>query len=547
MANFATFVEKTQAADSTVVSGDYVVGYTASTPSEFRISIKNLFSKINDFLEDQTISSEKVYFLASGGAKYSIDDKLNFLRSLEDYGTNNITTAVNQNKASRLFIGNKTVEVFVKGPKSQFDTIQAAIAAIKFWVVDANSIIRIVLAGNVLITTPIDLSIPGIANLELVGRIDNQPTAAIISIDSSLSDYNDSVLSCRNGCSVSIQNITIIGENTSQGTDTSVGILAENGGVITLRSKVVIYSNHYGILAQNGGVVNLSKDSLSLEEFPSINYCHIGLAAFYGGKINLPGCKSVSNFLYGVYADFGGNINCTNSRILGNAVNGIRCAGNSFVLCRGAQISDTANGAGVYVMSDGVVDCANEGINVTSSSNNHTYGYEVRGGTIRGESTLGGSGNTTDLTNSFAVLTTYKNSSDQEQAHVKSLNGPLIVGTTDENDIQFKTNISSYANNNPQFKILNPGSPVNYITVAAGVANNTAAKIDVEGSETNPNLQISTKGSGYVILGDGNTSNVQFGTFATGIINSDNYSVAGYITIKDKDGKPTRIQAYQNT
>ena len=82
-----------------------------------------------------------------------------------------------------------------------------------------------------------------------------------------------------------------------------------------------------------------------------------------------------------------------------------------------------------------------------------------------------------------------------------------------------------YMNSATQFAVSPTASAVNYLQ-ATGAATGNAPTISAQGSDTNINLRLTTKGTGVL----------QFGTYTAGII-----AQTGYITITDAGGTSRRL------
>jgi len=164
---------------------------------------------------------------------------------------------------------------------------------------------------------------------------------------------------------------------------------------------------------------------------------------------------------------------------------------------------------------------ANADLNVTTKGTG-SHNLNTGNGTAFRVSDLGGT-----IVGGLAV---YAGSSGQNTVYVAPYGSGaavnFVLASKGTSPVIFGTNTSNNATSTEQLRVAHTASAVNYVQ-ATGAATGSGPTISAQGSDTNIDLFLTSKGTG----------NVRFGTYTANMA----LTIQGYVEIKDSGGTVRRL------
>jgi hypothetical protein len=478
--------------DEDLTSLDYLVGYRSSTeaPYEIKIGADALMASIDSLAPVKGIKSDKIYHIPLSlkanvsVVESSLEDKLNQLRTLEDFATpHNAAIAC---AGERLFVD----EDVVLNVNGDFASIQLALDAIQGWYISNTGSVTINIIADLEITGPINLNHPFGDRIRIIGNGGGTGASVTLSISPLyVANLNFNLFNCTDGHRFGlIDNLIVKGAGPDHW-NTYSAVYADRGAYINLGSNFSVGLQiqnqtglgwYIGIQASNGSVINAD----------GVEVANCGLAGFLatkGSQINTPNSKSSGNKIlgnievgFGYLAEYGSQINCEQAEATGNYRAGFASFSTSQVKATGAYshgngIINIAPGSGFLAKDLGEIECYNySDVILTRVSGNYGYAFET-------------------------------------------LNNGVILANQDS--------------------VSAPSGGTGIINKSAKltITSNTPT-LTVDG-DSDVNLKLSAKGSGKIIL----SSDVQLGAYTSYTSFTSAISATGYITVYDSNGVSRKL------
>lgn len=448
---------------------------------------------------------------------------------------------------------------------SQYATIQAALDAIKSWVIFGTVKIQVA-DGTYNLTSGILLNHPYGDRIQLLGNTTFPNNCIIRGTNPPTFD----AISCTNGHMFGLLDGFMVDLAAKAGlANNATAVLANNGATIICGPKMKTNNWYYGIAARNGSFISCNYANVN-------NAGDVGIWAFVGSTIEAryatsTNASDVANgYGFGFQAEYGSALDCSNATASGCNIAGIASLTNSNVRALTAT-SNSNVGSGFLARDYGTI----ENHNATANTNTR-YGEETIGGSI----IFGGGKTLTDnviaATNGYCYLDnsgalgariaangdlridnnaagqTYFNTSGGLQFEVRHLAAAVariysqgggaatgnqpILGTDSATlaDVPFRTQAKGaaqhYFNNGQgtQFEIAaGPAATVNHLYVQ-GSATGGAVVMGATGTDGVIDLALFPKGAGsYLKLGAG---------YVAGAVVAD-----GYMLVKDNAGTLRKV------
>lgn len=468
----------------------------------------------------------------------------------------------NAGQIGNVVADNQTITLNVP---SQYATIQAALDAVKSWVIFGT--VKIQVADGVYnLAAGINLNHKFGDRIQIIGN-QTTPNNCILR---GTNPASFSAFTCSNGNTFGyLDGFMIDLAAKADLAHNYPAIVAINGATIICGPKIKTNNWYYGIAAQNGSFICCDYANVN-------NAGDVGIWAFVGSTVSARYAvatnvsDSGNDWGWGFEAEYGSSLDCSNATASGCYKGGIGSLSNSQVRALNATASNNV-GSGFFVRDDGTIENHN-----SVANNNGRYGEEyITGGFILGGGkTL--SGNTLGANNGYAYFdngqatgariaangdlrldtnaanNTYFNSSGGLQFEVRHLASAVariyaqgggvstgnqpILGTDSGtlSDVPFRTLAKGaaqhYFNNGygTQFEIgAGVASTVNHVYVN-GSATGDAVAIGATGSDATIDLALFPKGAGsYIKFGAG--------------YNAGAHVADGFIWIKDNTGTLRKV------
>lgn len=369
-------------------------------------------------------------------------------------------------------------ETVVLNVPSQFATPQAALLAMRHWVINGTA--QVVIADGVYqLTGTLTPPNPFGANIQIIGNTASPNNVVFMGTNPPTFDLvvagAGRTFGRISGVSASVPSKAALANNYT-------GFLALNGGVMVL-DHCNSSNLYYGVAARNGGDIKYDTGTVT-------GAGDVGVWAFAGGNIQCNNVTStatdVANGLgFGFQAEFGGVLTADNCSATGCNIAGFAALSNG--TGRFYNCTSSANpGSGFMSRGGGQIEA-----NGSSSTGNTRYGIEITEyGNIVQLAT--NTGNVMGAANPFPYFDT-----STGQARLAASVGQLRLDTNDASSVFFNTS------GGLQAEIMHMAAAVNRLALQGGAAGK-AATLRANGTDAVIDVAILPKGNGsYVQFGAG--------------------------------------------
>ena len=326
----------------------------------------------------------------------------------------------NAGQIGNVVADNQTVTLNVP---SQYATIQAALNAVRSWVIFGTVKIQVA-DGTYNLASGIDLNHKFGDRIQILGNQAN-PDLCIIR---GTNPPTFSAFSCTNGNTFGFLDGFIV-DLAAKATlaNNAPAIVADKGATIICGQKIKTNNWYYGIAAMNGSFICCDYANVN-------NAGDVGIWAFVGSTItaryavSTNASDTVNGWGWGFEAEYGSSLDCSYGSASGCNIGGIGSLSNSQVRALNCTASNNV-GSGFFVRDDGTIENHN-----SIANNNGRYGEEyITGGFILGGGkTL--TGNTLGAYNGYA----YFDNGASTGARLAS-NGNMRIDTNGANNVYFNT------------------------------------------------------------------------------------------------------------
>lgn len=451
--------------------GQQVTGYPVDN---VRTDASGLLAKIAQVMG--ATGASLVGFLQSGVGAIASTIQNELRRSYYTAQFDTAAHAVVAAAGKRLIVG--ADEVLQLNVPSQFATVQAALLAVRHWVI--NGVVQIVVADGVYQLTG-TLTPPGPfgSQIQIIGNTASPANVVLMGTDPPTFDI---VVAGAGQAFGRIAGVTAAAPNKAPLANNFTGFLALNGGSLNL-DHCNSSNLYYGVAARNGGAIKHSYGTVT-------GAGDVGVWAFAGGNIQCDHVTSsatdTANGLgFGFQAEFGGVVTADNCTATACNIAGFAALSNGtgrFYNCT----SNANPGSGFMSRGGGQIEA-----NGSSSTNNTRYGIEITEyGNIINLGT--NTGNTLGAASAFPYFDTSTGS-----ARLAASTGQLRVDTNDASSVFFNTS------GGLQAEVRHMPSAVNRVVLQGGQASKPAAVL-ADGAAATVDLALFPKGAGsFVQIGAG--------------------------------------------